>query len=98
VGVAAGIAAAFAPIAGFYLRLSFLLLCSISAFTPIMIAAATGALVSEIVLDETILLNFRQQQVLIIIKYHLYSLGILTGFMSVYYTDISENRALFSKT
>jgi CIC family chloride channel protein len=28
-----------------------------------MIAAATGALVSEIVLDETILLNFRQQQV-----------------------------------
>jgi CIC family chloride channel protein len=28
-----------------------------------MIAAATGALVSEIVLDETVLLNFKQQQV-----------------------------------
>jgi CIC family chloride channel protein len=36
---------------------------SVSAFTPIMIAAATGALVSEIVLDETVLLNFKQQQV-----------------------------------
>jgi CIC family chloride channel protein len=36
---------------------------SIAAFTPIMIAAATGALVSEIVLDETVLLNFKQQQV-----------------------------------
>jgi CIC family chloride channel protein len=59
----------------FYLRLSFLLVDVISAFTPIMIAAATGALVSEIVLDETILLNFRQQQVLITIKYLLYSLG-----------------------
>jgi CIC family chloride channel protein len=35
---------------------------SIAAFTPIMIAA-TGALVSEIVLDETVLLNFKQQQV-----------------------------------
>jgi CIC family chloride channel protein len=34
---------------------------SIAAF-PIMIAAATGALVSEIV-DETVLLNFKQQQV-----------------------------------
>jgi CIC family chloride channel protein len=50
-----------------------------------MIAAATGALVSEIVLDETVLLNFKQQQVF---DYHkiLYPSRILTGFMSVYYT------------
>jgi CIC family chloride channel protein len=46
-----------APIAGVLFAIEFLLVdVSISAFTPIMIAAATGALVSEIVLDETILL------------------------------------------
>lgn len=88
-GVAAGIAAAFnAPIAGVLFAVEFLLVdVSISAFTPIMIAAATGALVSEIVLDETILLNFRQQQVFDYHKIPFYILlGILTGFISVYYT------------
>jgi CIC family chloride channel protein len=47
----------------FYLLSILLVDVSIAAFTPIMIAAATGALVSEIVLDETVLLNFKQQQV-----------------------------------
>jgi CIC family chloride channel protein len=59
--------------------------------------AATGALVSEIVLDETVLLNFKQQQFSITIKFFYILLGILTGFMSVLHPLFSKNRTLFCK-
>lgn len=91
-GISAGIAAVFnAPIAGVIFVIEVILKnIRVKEFIPLMISSVTGALISKIVLKEDILLSFD------IVKGLQYSnipfyilLGILLGFISVYYAKVN---------
>lgn len=87
-GVAAGIAATFnAPIAGVLFAVEVLISeITVVAFIPILIAAASGAILSDIILNEQVLLSFDLLEPFNYKNVPFYVLlGLIAGVVSVYY-------------
>ena len=99
-GISAGIGAAFnAPIAGVLFAIEVVLTdISISAFIPIIISAATGALIATVVLSQDVILNFKQDLDFDYKNTPFYILlGILAGFASIYHARNFERVEHFFK-
>lgn len=90
-GAAAGIGAAFnSPVAGVLFVIEVLLTdIAASAFIPLIISAACGALVSKIVLEEGVTLAFKLQQPFDYFNVPYYiALGVVCGLSSILYRKI----------